>query len=317
MGKNFGVQLLRMILCFWIVIFHCFKTKKKILRKYLFGKRFHVPCFVLISFFFSFNTFSGRNIIKIKKRFERIVIPYFVFPILILLINNISFNFFPKLRIFSRIITLKDLIFQFILGRQFIGVFWFQSFLIWSTLLFTIISFIFKKNLRIIINLLLVISYIIQYSNLNINLFHPFSAKIKLSVGCFAEVFPMSFLGSIISSNNLFEVNNKTKIILYSFISLLFILKYDVFSDINTFGFGGIKNHFGALLLFIIFYFLPMEEIKSDRFKKIIDQMTNYTQGIYSLHLIIKYIFNPKINYINNGSFLGCILIYIVKDIFI
>lgn len=43
--------------------------------------------------------------------------------------------------------------------------------------------------------------------------------------------------------------------------------------------------------------------------------MTNYTQGGYSLHLILKNILNSKINYINNGNFLFCILIYIFSYI--
>ena len=48
--KNFGIQILRAVLCLWIVIGHCSKIKET--HKTYLNKRFHVPTFLLISFFF-------------------------------------------------------------------------------------------------------------------------------------------------------------------------------------------------------------------------------------------------------------------------
>ena len=111
----------------------------------IFRIRLHVSCFILISFYFSYKIISGRNTIKIKKRFERLLIPYFIFPIIVSLINNFSFHYF-NFSIFRRKINFHDLFIQFAVGRQFILVFWFQFFLIWTSLLFIIISFLFKKS---------------------------------------------------------------------------------------------------------------------------------------------------------------------------
>ena len=111
----------------------------------IFRIRLHVSCFILISFYFSYKIISERNTIKIKKRFERLLIPYFIFPIIVSLINNFSFHYF-NFSIFRRNINFHDLFIQFAVGRQFILVFWFQFFLIWTSLLFIIISFLFKKS---------------------------------------------------------------------------------------------------------------------------------------------------------------------------
>ena len=75
--SNLGIEILRMILCFWVITFHFAgnknKTKYKILNTF-----YHVPTFMLISFYFSYNTFFLNDITKFKKRLERLLIPYII-----------------------------------------------------------------------------------------------------------------------------------------------------------------------------------------------------------------------------------------------
>ena len=98
--------------------------------------------------------------------------------------------------------------------------------------------------------------------------------------------------------------------LIFSFIFFLFILNNDTFVNANSYGYGGVKNNIASLLLFIIFYLIPIKDNSSDIFIKIIYQITNYTQGIYSQHFIIKKVFESKISSIKNRRFLGTILIY-------
>ena len=80
--KNLGIQLLRICLAFWVVLQHCLSDKYQNRLEYFFSKiKLHVPCFILISFFFSCKTITGRNIFKIKQRFIRLLIPYAIYPI--------------------------------------------------------------------------------------------------------------------------------------------------------------------------------------------------------------------------------------------
>ena len=90
-NKNLGIEILRMIFSFFIVIIHCSKVKNKFLYMLLFDKAFHVSSFFLISFYFYYNIILTRNIIKIKLRFLRILVPYVIWSILFYIIFWINF----------------------------------------------------------------------------------------------------------------------------------------------------------------------------------------------------------------------------------
>ena len=310
-NKNIGIQILRAFLCFWVLLNHCFNAHNIKLRNYLFKYRLHVPCFILTSFYFSYKTITSRDIIKIKKRFERILIPYLVFPLIILILNNL-FNFFLSIGIFGRYLNLNDLFYQYIFGRRFNPVFWFQLYLIWSTLLFIIISFLFKQKFSLVIINIYFIAYFLQYSNINLKFFSKFTPSVKLSVGVFVEMLPISVTGLLIAYFNVFKlINNRIFSIYFSFISLLFIIIYDLFSILDGVSFSGIVLNIGSIYLFVIFYLIPINYFRSITFTKYILIFTNYTQGIYCMHMILKVALNRKIDFIKNGSFIGCILIYI------
>lgn len=309
---NIGIQLLRIVLSFWVVTDHCLYYQIKISYKIFFKNRLHVPCFIVISFFFSYKTISSRNFFKIKQRFIRLIIPYFVLPIIIAILNNLSFFLF-KISYFGSNITLQDLLKQFIIGRKIIYVFWYQFYMIWTTLFFVIISIIMKTKYLIVIAHIYLISYIIRYSDVNYQFFNQYSLIIRNSVGELNEVMPMSVSGSIIASSNLLQIIQISykKVIYFSCVGLFIILKYNIFSDINFFAFGGIILDVGSVLIFIIFYLLPLTSIKSLIINKIIKQIAKYTQGIYSIHQIIRFTLISKFNSIKKGTFIGVIIVYI------
>jgi fucose 4-O-acetylase-like acetyltransferase len=79
--RNVGLQILRMLLCFWVLLFHCLRKSDFILFKFIKTKKFHVPCFFFISFFYFYPTIEYRDSIKMKSRLERLFIPYTIWPI--------------------------------------------------------------------------------------------------------------------------------------------------------------------------------------------------------------------------------------------
>ena len=311
--KNFGIQILRNILCFYVVLDHSLASHIKI--KYIFFRhRFHVPCFIFISFFFSYRIISERNIVKIKQRFERLLIPYFILPVLVLLINNFGFIFL-KISFFGRLITLYDLYTQLIIGRGILDVFWFQFYLIINTLLFIIISLLIREKYLFVIQHIYIVSYILKYSNINFNFFTQFNVIIQFSVGQIFEVMPMSVSGSIFAYSNILSIikkkNYNKKVIYFSCITFFMIFKYDIFTNIIKIAFSGIIVDICSILLSTIFYLIPFNYIKSQGLKKIISNLTKYSQGIYSLHLVIMAILEQKIKSIKNRVFPGGIYIYI------
>ena len=104
---NFGLEFLRMILSFWVLIHHCCPIKNQIILNYFFIKSYHVPTFVIISFYFFYKTISKNNINKINQRFERLCIPYFIWPLIIWVINNILY--YINMSAFNRRFDLKEL----------------------------------------------------------------------------------------------------------------------------------------------------------------------------------------------------------------
>ena len=89
---NIGFASLRIYLSFLVVITHCYNpnasTRKKIIIKLIINS-IHVPNFYLIYFYFCYNIFKSKNVRKIKIRFQRLFIPYLVWPIIILSLNNL------------------------------------------------------------------------------------------------------------------------------------------------------------------------------------------------------------------------------------
>lgn len=158
--KNLGIQILRAILSFWVLLFHGLSnryTKNKFFFKIKL-KLYHVPCFTFISFFFNCHLFRKNNYIKIKSRFERLLIPYLVYPISIWNINNLIFFKFHISR-FNRYITCYEMYKQLLLGYQFMIVLWFLLSIIVNTFLILIISSTSK----------IFIIYITYYFNFIIN----------------------------------------------------------------------------------------------------------------------------------------------------
>ena len=88
----YGIEILRVILCFWVIAYHY--SGIKIQFKYKIITHFyHVPTFFFISFYLTYKIFIQKSIIKIKQRFERLIIPYTTIPIIFLIIKFFSSNF--------------------------------------------------------------------------------------------------------------------------------------------------------------------------------------------------------------------------------
>ena len=292
-----------MILCFWVLSFHCLEKNK--INYFLFyitkTKFYHVPCFSLLSFYFSYNIFFYRSIIKLKKRLERLLIPYIIWPLFIFIINNIINH--------HNSISLYELKIQIILGRQFMVPLWYLFSMILLTIIFFILSNIFKKYFLFVLWLLSFFTYIIQYSGYY-KFLNEYKNNVKLPILDTLSILPLSVLGLSIVSSNLKHIltDNKKTILFFSYLFLFFLFKYNIFIDLT--GYNGIVNIFTSLLFFMCFSLLPLENINIC-VKRIIKTTTNYTNGIYCLQCkmipLCRRLFGLK------GNFKSCIIIYLIS----
>ena len=91
---NLGIEILRILLSFWVVTVHCYYSRNNYVKLFYKKIKFHVPTFIFISFYFYYNKLSKRSINKIIQRFKRLLIPYIIWALLILLIILILYYFY-------------------------------------------------------------------------------------------------------------------------------------------------------------------------------------------------------------------------------
>jgi fucose 4-O-acetylase-like acetyltransferase len=145
-----GLEILRIFFSFNILLFHCLNKNiysKRILNiikdiAYLGNKTFFI-----IAFYFSHDLLSSKNITLIKQRFYRLFIPYIIWPTIMFITKN---NIFYSI-IYNNKIKLKMLFYQFLNGYGVYTVFWFSYNLIMVSLLLTIIIFVTKNYLMILL----------------------------------------------------------------------------------------------------------------------------------------------------------------------
>ena len=134
-------------------------------------------------------------------------------------------------------------------------------------------------------------------------------------MGYFAETAPIAILSLSLASINFIKSlqNYGRKAIFFSVTFLYLLFNYNIFSEIRGFGYRGIIKIIGSMLLFIIFYLVPIGHIKFEKIIFFIKQASRYTQGIYWQHEIVRDYLEIKSNLIKNKTFAGCIIIYIIS----
>ena len=220
---NLGIELLRLLMAFWVILYHSFKTENYHLN-YIIQTKFHVPTFMFISIFFFQKILYNRNINKIRERFIRLLIPYIIWPSLTFIFNNLTFKIFDFNR-FNRELTLIELIYQILFGNKFHGVLWFINILIILIFFFSINMLIFKKHYYFILIIIAIINIIFNYSYYNLKLII-YTYRWSF-LGRILGMFPIAVAALFFSSINIITKLKffRTKIILFSFIILLTIFK--------------------------------------------------------------------------------------------
>ena len=313
---NNGIQILRMILSYLILQLHCYninQTNNKILRFFFRANLFYVSTFYIISYYFSYKTINSKNIKQILIRLQRILIPYFLLPIIFFLFNNIEYCFLGGNKINK--IIFKDLFIQFLTGQRMHNVFWFQCNLIATFILFSIIRFLTKSTNYIFYVQFLGISGSIYYSfDLK---YHFFSSKYLYEARTLFHDFPkVLFYTSVgITLASIININikiHRKKILFFAIFNFYLLRDFTIlinepFFYLRTFIIGS-----GSISLFLLFSMLPLDYISNQTINKIIKQITSYTGGVYYFHFKILDFLKNKLIIIKNGTLIGCFFNYII-----
>jgi hypothetical protein len=229
-----------------------------------------------------------------------------------LLINNFCIIFFDFYQ-FKRQLKAKDYFIQIIIGRKYYGYFWYMNNLLFISLLFTIISFLFNRHFLFIIQLIGLISYRLHLSSLYNNLNKKNLAESWLIL--LIEMIPAASIGLTFGAENLIAILKRkyVKHIIIHASFLYFLFKLNIFQLHNGYLFSAIEmNTLGSINFFCIFSIIPFEYIKKKRIIDILKYISNYTGGIYYIHVFLCYYLGKIIIYIRYQTFFGCILLYII-----
>ena len=308
---NIGLQLLRSICAFLIIVCHFYEFNK---YKIILSKNiYYIITFFYMSFYFSYNTLASRNISKIKGRFKRMLVPYIIWPLLFYLKDKFNHFYYKQNSIFN----IKHLYYQFIVGCKIYGIFWFLFDLIFLTLFFTLIIFIFKKYFMHVLFLFCIFIYSFFYSNYaNILIFYkykkvPCHHAIRPNLEFFVFAFTGFYLSSIQFINKLYKYRIISMII--SIICLFFYIKYYkiIFKKVNSI-FKGMIRDILVTFFIIIFSMLPFDKINNNYIIIFLNKITSYTGGIFYIHSKLGDFCKLYFRSIRKRRFRGCFLLYII-----
>ena len=302
---NLGLSILRMVLAFLVVIVHL-KVDNRKLMKIIYKKNFHVPTFMIMSFYFFSNNLFSRNINNMKTRFIRLLIPYIIWPLIKIFFINILFVSKKIVKLY----IIKKILLQIIFGREIHAVFWYLHNLIIITILFEIISFLFKKHLFLAYLYFSIIAYLLQYTEINYYYFVKYKVIIAYSLGHISEMIPIALSGITLGKLKIIEKlkNFKYNSILICILILYIILIKDIFIKPKGFQYQGINLNVEAIVFFILFANIPI--INNKIIKCILINLTNYTGGIYYLHTFVNTILQNKLSLFKKKTLLRIILNY-------
>lgn len=308
---NLGIQILRMISCVGVITTHCYNSNwNRLLHYYLNVNPLHVPNFMFISFYFYYNHLLTRNIRKIYQRFERLLIPYLIWSFIFGLINNISLYLF-SFSDYRRYISIKEYFYQIIIGQKYFLMFWYLAVLLFLSILFTIIGFSFKKYFLFIIQLFGLLLYGLHRSSI-----YSFLIKnnlMNISFVLTIRFAPIAVLGLSIGSFDIIK-NMKQfyiKVIIICIILLYYLVKFRIFNFKEEYIYPDVDtNSISSIIFFIIFALIPFDYISNKKIIAFVFHITNYTGGIYYLHLFVRFYLSQIFEKVRKKTFCGVFVIY-------
>lgn len=310
---DYGLGILKTFLAVLVIAAHQFSrntTKNEIILKIYDNRNIHVPSFFIMSFYFTCHNLLSQNPKKILSRFVRLLIPYIGWPIIIKQTNRI-YNQKYKTKFPDSIEILKSQLFW---GQEYLDQFWFQWDLIVTTLLFVLIILIFRKNCLFILILILILFYYFQYSGNYFQKYLPIQKNNKYTILRMFEMVPLGVTGFIIGYFNIINKINKYKFqtLVISCITYHIVNNYQLFRIVKITLYSGIELNIKSICAIFIFSLFPSDKITDKNLQKVFNLLTNYSAGLFYLHIPIRNYGSKYIDEIKNQTFLGIVYNFLI-----
>lgn len=213
--KNVGLCLLRMSMCYEVILCHFWNKEIYSNGAAIFKtiRNYAVPVFILMSFYLTKDTFLSGNKGSYQKRLLRLIYPLLGWT----LIYWMAFVMIEILWGIKEVYDNRDWIWQLFTGHspQINPAMWYQSVLIWITLIFIMLFFLLSEKIVVwILGWLMVLSLFFQYSGLNYYLCGGLRYELKYPLGRICEIFPYAIVGFLLSYCGIYIKMKKYKIVL-------------------------------------------------------------------------------------------------------
>lgn len=315
-----GISILRVLLTFEVILVHFWTNSEDyfILKPFNFLRKCDVPTFMLLSFFLTEKHICNPTWKKGINRIKRLGIPFVVWGgfnwLFLMLVEEVF-----KLELID---GLSALFWQLITGHAYHvnAPMWYIVSLMYLTVIYMVVFKICNKKAGlIIINGLLVLSLIFQYSGLNYRLFNGLVFELKYPLGRFVEMIPFAACGIDLAHFKYFDnLSNYRILSIVVSVFLLIILSVMNMANIiptpENFSYGGIFLILMAILLLTVAMLFSFEKFP-EKTRKYFGKICSHTLGIYCTHYLVGntlFMLLSKKSEIVTGGFYWSIIIYLI-----
>lgn len=308
-------DLFRMLLSFFVVLSH-FGTNGEVRiwnRSFYMLRVYAVPCFLVLSFYLNARHFFRKDEMWLKKRIKRLLIPHIQWAIIYYVIYSVAG------------IVLQEysygfgcLIWQILTGHGHLNnAMWYQfAIIILTMVLYCFLSGSKERYIDVYIVAGIVVSYFLQYSNINYSIFGKLRYELSYPLGRTIECLPFALGGIMLARWPKLNPKIGAAFCRLLILSVLIIIIGWILPACNGFYYQGLMA-MGIAWLLVGAVIYGDSKIKfSPRQKAFCASISRYTFGIYCIHNLVGRLLTSAFqitapDYI--GSFGMCILIYLVS----
>ncbi|ADL33149.1 acyltransferase [Butyrivibrio proteoclasticus B316] len=284
---NYGLALLKNIMCFEVVLLHCSDMYDSGVLGWLsYLTSMAVPVFVIVAFYFTYVTTRK----ELGRRMARLYLPMLVWAVIYYIV-------FKMMAAGARLagssaadgidVSINDFFWQSITGHSpnLNPPLWFNFVLLILTILVFLLNKIPERKRTYLLVLLFIAAIFMQYSGINMMLFGKLRIELVYSLGRITEMIPYMIIG-IFAQRYLHHI--KGVFWIPALISIAVIRYCGIFVNISekSFEYAGAEIMLVSTIIFGLFYQIDGEMIPIV-IREVIKKLSSLTMGIYVLHVLV------------------------------
>ena len=284
-NNNAWISMLRIFMTFHVVWIHFrpISYDSFLDRFLLFFVAVPVPAFMFISFFLMEEQLWEGNLLYIKKRIIRLIILVLFWNVIVFIYNNfwnvmVAIFHGKCIGFFS----IGDMLESILFNKGLTSQFWFIN--IQVLIIFTIFLLFKLIGNRKAIILLLVVTFVYQYSGVNDSVIRAISENIGTVMKRFVGCVPVALCG-ILYARVMKYKGYREKLVLLGVLLSLSLVTYKIVPLPPGDYYGGVFTTIISSVVCIIFLTIP--DIISGNARIIINYLGSCMMGVYCLHFMV------------------------------